>query len=66
MFSNSQRSGTFAVFSRSSWYGDAEMRKFWRQMKHDLFDGRDPTLILAVIASFIAWNVTYLLRTIFG
>ena len=42
------------------------MRTFWRQMKHDLFDGRDPTLILAVIASFIAWNVTYLLKTIFG
>ena len=34
-------------------------------MKHR-FEGRDATLILAIIASFIAWNVTYLLRAIFG
>ena len=42
------------------------MRPFWRQTKRDVFEGRDATLILAVIASFIAWNVTYLLRAIFG
>ena len=46
--------------------GDAEMRAFWRQMKHELFAGRDATLILAIIASFIAWIVTDLLKTIFG
>jgi hypothetical protein len=40
-------------------------RAFWRDMKHR-FEGRDATLILAIIASFIAWNVTYLLRAIFG
>jgi hypothetical protein len=66
MSSRGRRSGTIAFFSRYVKEGDAEMRPFWRQMKHDLFEGRDATLILAVIASFIAWNVTYLLRTIFG
>ena len=60
------RSGTIAVFSRSVEKEDAEMRAFWRQVKHALVEGRDATLILAVTAGFIAWNVTYLLRNIFG
>ena len=42
------------------------MRAFWRQVKHALVEGRDATLILAVTAGFIAWNVTYLLRNVFG
>jgi hypothetical protein len=62
MSSRGRRSGTIAFFSRYVEKGDAEMRPFWRHV----FEGRDATLILAVIASFIAWNVTYLLRTIFG
>jgi len=60
------RSGTIAVFSRSVETEDAEMRAFWRQVEHELFDGRDATLILAVTAGFIAWNVTYLLIFIFS
>ena len=59
------RSGTIAVFSRSVKKGGTEMRAFWRQVKHELL-GRDATLILAVTAGFIAWNVTYLLRIIFS
>jgi hypothetical protein len=46
--------------------GDAEMKGFWRQMKHELAAGRDATLMLAIIASFIAWIVTDLLRIIFS
>jgi GTPase len=46
--------------------GDAEMRAFLRRMKHELSAGRDATLMLAIIASFIAWIVTDLLRIIFS
>jgi hypothetical protein len=46
--------------------GDAEMRAFLRQMKHEFSAGRDATLMLAIIASFIAWIVTDLLRIIFS
>ena len=34
-------------------------------MKHR-FEKRDATLMLAAIASFIAWNVTCILKAIFG
>ena len=41
------------------------MKALWRQMKHVL-SGRDATLMLAIIASFIAWIVIDLLRIIFS
>jgi hypothetical protein len=44
---------------------DIEMKAFWRQMKHEL-SGRDATLLLAIIAGFLAWIVTDLLRIIFS
>jgi hypothetical protein len=40
------------------------MRALWRQVKHELSAGRNATLMLAIIASFIAWIVTDLLRII--
>jgi hypothetical protein len=46
--------------------GGEKMKAFWLQMKHELSAGRDATLMLAIIASFIAWIVTDLLRIIFG
>jgi hypothetical protein len=46
--------------------GDAEMKAFWLEMKHELSAGRDATLMLAIIASLIAWIVTDLLRFVFS
>ena len=46
--------------------GDAEMKAFWLQIKHELSAGRDATLMPAIIASFIARTVTDLLRFIFS
>jgi hypothetical protein len=46
--------------------GDAELKAFWLQMKHELSAGRDATLMLAIVASFIAWIITDLLRIIFS
>jgi hypothetical protein len=42
------------------------MKLFWRQVKYELSHGRDATLILAVIAGFVAWIITQLLRVVFG
>ena len=42
------------------------MQSLWRQVKHELSNARDNTLILAVIASFLAWTVTQLLKVAFG
>jgi len=38
----------------------------WRHLKHKLVAERDTTLVLAIVASFIAWIITDLLRIIFG
>ena len=40
--------------------------RFWRQMKHELSAGQNATLMLAIVASFIAWIVTDLLKIIFS
>jgi hypothetical protein len=42
------------------------MKLFWRQVKYELSHRRDGTLILAVIAGFVAWITTHLLRVVFG
>jgi len=59
-------SGTIAVFSRCVERETQKMKAFWHQMKHELSSGRNATLLLAIIASFIAWIVTDLLRLIFS
>ena len=38
----------------------------WRRLRHELSNGRDATLMLAVLAGFAAWTITQILRTIFG
>ena len=38
------------------------MKLSWRQVKHELYNARDATLMLAVIAGFVAWIVTQLPR----
>jgi hypothetical protein len=43
-----------------------EMKLFWRQVNYELSHGRDATLILAIIAGFVAWIITQLLRSVFG
>jgi hypothetical protein len=42
------------------------MKLFWRQVNYELSHGRDATLILAIIAGFVAWIITQLLRAVFG
>jgi hypothetical protein len=42
------------------------MKLSWRQVKHELYNARDATLMLAVIAGFAAWIITQLLRAVFG
>jgi hypothetical protein len=42
------------------------MKLFWRQVKQELSNARDATLILAIIAGFVAWIITQLLRVVFG
>jgi hypothetical protein len=41
------------------------MKLFWRQVKHELSNARDATLMLAVIAGFAAWVITQILRVAF-
>jgi len=43
-----------------------EAKSFWHQVKQEMSNSRDATLILAVIASFIAWIITQMLRVAFG
>jgi hypothetical protein len=40
------------------------MKTFWRHAKHEL--ARNETLMLGVIAGFLAWIMTQLLRVVFG
>jgi hypothetical protein len=42
------------------------MSNCWRQLKEEISNARNRTLMLAVIASFIAWLITHLLRLAFG
>jgi hypothetical protein len=42
------------------------MKSFLRQAMHELSNARDATLILAIVASFIAWIITQHLRVAFG
>jgi hypothetical protein len=50
------------------WIGDRSkgMKLSWRQVKHELANARDADLLLAVIASFVAWIITSLFRVVFG
>jgi hypothetical protein len=41
------------------------MSDFWRQVKEEISNAKNRTLLLAVIASFIAWLITHLLRIVF-
>jgi hypothetical protein len=43
-----------------------EMQLSWRQLQHELYNARDATLMLAVIAGFAAWIITQLLRAVLG
>lgn len=40
------------------------MKAIWLQMKHEL-SGRDATPLLAIVAGFLAWIITDLLKIIF-
>jgi hypothetical protein len=42
------------------------MNSFWRHVKRELSDERYATLILAVIAGFIAWITTQLVKFAFA
>jgi hypothetical protein len=42
------------------------MKALLRQMKLELAGARDTTLLLAIVAGFIAWSITAGLRGIFG
>lgn len=42
------------------------MRNFWRIVGEEIANAHNRTMILAVIASFLAWIATALLRAIFG
>jgi hypothetical protein len=42
------------------------MNSLWRHLKHELFDPRHDTLILAVISGFSAAIIVHLLRLVFG
>jgi hypothetical protein len=43
-----------------------EMKLSWGKVKHELYNARDATLMLAVIAGFAAWIITQLLRAVLG
>ena len=43
-----------------------EMKLSWRQVKQELYNAQDPTLMLAVIAGFIAWIITKLIKFAFA
>jgi hypothetical protein len=43
-----------------------QMKALLRQMKLELAGARDTTLLLAIVAGFIAWSITAVLRGIFG
>jgi hypothetical protein len=43
----------------------SEAKSFWHQVKQELSNSPDAK-ILAVIASFIAWIITQMLRVAFG
>jgi len=38
------------------------MSNFWRNVRNEIGDARHQTMILATLASFLAWVVTELLR----
>ena len=39
---------------------------FWRHIRNVIAGARNQTMILAALATFLAWIVTALLRAIFG
>ena len=43
-----------------------EMKLSWGKVKGELYNARDATLMLAVIAGFAAWIITQLLRAVLG
>jgi hypothetical protein len=65
-------SGTLATVShcmgrnRSECQTVKEMKLSWGKVKDELYNGRDATLMLAVIAGFAAWIITQLLRAVLG
>jgi len=42
------------------------MNTFWRHVRNEIAGARNQTMILAALATFLAWIVTALLRAIFG
>jgi len=42
------------------------MNAFWRHIRNGIAGARNQTMILAALATFLAWIVTALLRAIFG
>ena len=65
-------SGTLATIShcmgrsRSEFQTVKEMKLSWGKVKGELYNARDATLMLAVIAGFAAWIITQLLRAVLG
>jgi hypothetical protein len=43
-----------------------KMKALFRQLKLELANARDATLLLAIIAGFFAWTITQLLKAIFS
>jgi hypothetical protein len=42
------------------------MNTFWRHIRNEIAGARNQTMILAALATFLAWIGTALLRAIFG
>ena len=42
------------------------MNTFWRHVRNEIAGSSNQTMILAALATFLAWIVTALLRAIFG
>jgi uncharacterized membrane protein YidH (DUF202 family) len=42
------------------------MNTFWRHVRNEIAGASNQTMILAALATFLAWIVTALLRAIFG
>ena len=52
--------------NRSEFQTVKEMKLSWGKVKDELYNARDATLMLAVIAGFAAWIITQLLRAVLG
>jgi hypothetical protein len=43
-----------------------KLKSFWHHVRHELSNARDANLLLAVVAGFLAWIITQLLRITVG